>query len=297
MELFNDLLDELTLSRGGKVEAGCFRPLIRSLQSKGPPYLPPQEWDLMPVAELCRLALLWWVAGFRKEAGRLAYWLSQVGPLFPLWCPEQQYNEQEGMHLFSLLSQIEPVTEPEPQCDLVLFRSGSMRAAFTSTGNGTSLGMIQAGSIEIRAFGPQQLPLSEPNRFGIQGKGMEGWARSFALPEVWLEMKPTWKETECQIDLRFVGLKPETPLAFAFYIKGPTCQIGNEILKPKSLRRFHGEEQQIRVGGLTIESAQRHKVQVIPLAGEGCFWDCEFLLSFEIHPLNPQIAFYIKCNN
>ncbi len=156
---------------------------------------------------------------------------------------------------------------------------------------GTSLGLIR----EVRAFGPQAFPLSDLNRFGIYGTAEEGWVRTFALPEVWFHLQTERQEALSRLALRFVGLKPETPLAFVFYVQAQTCQIGNQTLKPKSLQRFQGEASAaLFEGKLKIESSQIHKTQVIPLAGEGCFWNADFLLAFELHPWESQVNFVIK---
>jgi hypothetical protein len=45
---------------------------------------------------------------------------------------------------------------------------------------------------------------------------------------------------------------------------------------------------------LQIESSLPRKVRIIPLAGEGCFWDTEFLAAFEIPSIDPQLRFTIK---
>ena len=298
----------------------------------------------MPVHKLCKLALLWQEAGFVREAGQLARWLFKLEHFPSLWCPEKEYDEEEGKRLFSHLAKIEPIyREPssfvnlgdrhsgpslsypssavlmqyrppqdssnldhseahqnsqnltvcgiagvEPEIHLSLVETSRISAALTLDGNGTSLGMIRSGDVEIRAFGPQSASLM----FGIKGRSMNGWTRTAAYPEVWLEMKHEVKDEELKLDFRFVGIKAEMPLSLSFYVKAPSCQIGNDILKPKSLRRFHGEVQAVSFGNkLKIESGQPHKVQVIPLAGEGCYWDAEFLVSFELHPFIPQASF------
>jgi hypothetical protein len=285
MELFNEIQSGC--------EADACQPLIAYLdaQKRGkftPPYVP--TWDLMPLHKLCRLARLWSEAGFTEEAGKLVYWLLQFRSFPTLWCPE---NEYKGSDFFSELSAITPIEETGPDFGLTLFHSPTLSAAFTLAGNGTSLGAIRTPKVEIRSLGPQALPFSDPNRFGIRGRGMDGWANCYALPEVWLQLKAEPKESECKIDVQFVGLTPETPLAFVFYVKAESCQVGHEILKPKSLRRFHGKENKIQFGPLVIDSLQKYKVEVIPLAGEGCFWDTEFLVAFEMPPFDCQATFLI----
>lgn len=266
-----------------------------------PPFIPRAE--LMPVHGLCSLALQWHKRGFVQEASHLAHWLLPLKPFPSLWCSEKEYNEKEANRLFSLLSEIEPVAGNIPDFNLTLLQNSSLSAAFTLSGRGTSIGALCSANVEIRAMGPQVYRSRHEAlfhvdcginsfQFGIRGEGSNHWAQCAPLSEVWLEIKPRCSESACQLDLRFVGL--ESPLSFAFYVKAQNCQVGNEILKPKNLQRFNGEVKSVKLDHLVICSSSAHKVEVIPLAGEGCFWDSEFLVSFEIHPFAPQASFSIN---
>lgn len=289
MELFNE--------SQASCEAEFDQPLIAYLRAKKEgrtvaPFVP--EWDLSQISKLCRKALAWSVCGFKKEAGELAHFILQYEKFLPLWSSQQDFNEEETRRLLTLVKSIEPVETEAPDFGASFFHSMTMDAAFTLSGNGTSLGMIRAGDVEIRAIGPQALPLTDNNRFGIKGKGINGWTSCFARPEVWVEVKYGLIEEECKISLNFVGLVPEAPTAFAFYVKAPSCKVGNDLLKPKTLTRFNGEGRKIQFNHLTIESSRSHKIQIIPLAGFGGFWNCEFLAAFEIHHLESQVSFSIK---
>lgn len=271
-------------------EADPFQPLrayLRKIKSGkvSAPYIP--ECKLLPLHQLCELAHLWREAGLTKEAEELGHWLRPLAAFPTLWCPEKLFNEEKSKRLFSLLT-----VGKEGDCpfNLTLLKTESIDAALTLSGNGTSLGVIRTNDAEIRAFGPQGSSL----KFGIQGEGMNGWTRCFALPEVWLEMKAQTIDKTLQLDFRFVGLQTENPLSLSFYVKADSCQIGKEILKPKSLRRFNGETNRVQLNQMVIETTLPHKIQVIPLAGEGCFWNCEFLVSFEMAPCSPQTNFFIQ---
>lgn len=285
MELFKDIQTGC--------EADSFQPLLAYLRSKKsgrttPPYFP--QWKLLSLQKLCELALLWQEAGFGKEASELASWLLPLEKFPTLWCPEKEFDEKAAADFFARIKTIELVSGHTPDFDVAILKQGAIHAAFTLSGNGTSLGVIHNADVEIRALGPQSGEL----KFGIQGNGMNGWARCFAMPEVWMEMKREFSHGQIKLDLRFVGLQSEMPFHFAFYVKAGSCQIGNEVLKPKSLRRYNGEGNRVQFNRTVIESASTHKIQVIPLAGEGCFWNCEFLASFEIHPFAPQVSFLIS---
>lgn len=149
------------------------------------------------------------------------------------------------------------------------------------------------GDVELRAMGPQPLPLSDHQKlFGYQEPPVEGWACCKGLPEVWVEMKEAQTEGVHAWSLRFVGLTPTTPLGWVFYVKAPSASVQKEVLKPQSLRRYQGEIQSILFEqGVSLQSEQPLKGQVIPLAGDETFWGATFLICFEIHPLSPQLHF------
>lgn len=279
----------MELSDHTSCEADLYQPLLEYIRKKArgeftPPYVP--KCPLLPLHKLSQLAVLWKEAGFVKEASELAHWILQLAPFAALWCPEKEYRETDKKELASL----DPKAGEVPEIDLTLLKAGAISAALTLDGEGTSLGAIRAHGVDIRAFGPQSASL----QFGIKGRGLEGWTHTAAYPEVWLEMKPAVVEETLKLDVRFVGITLETPLFFAFYVKARSCQIGLETLKPKSLRRYQGEVASIGFDNqLKIEVGQPQKVQVIPLAGEGCFWNADFLILFELHPFLSQIYFLI----
>jgi hypothetical protein len=275
------------------------------------------------ISELCQLALLWAIAG-KKEARALASWLYpllQDPASICLWCPEKEYDEKEAFLSLSLLlrslgemkqattwfQQVQgpidpffvalakhaPRIEIDPVDNLRKSFANGMSTTLVLNGERTSLGTVCFKEIEIRALGPHALPLSDPNQFGIRNPLMDtDWTRCAALPEVWFKVESS---DATEISLRFMGVTPEKPLAFVFYVKAPLCVIEQFTLKPKSLQRYAGEASSFLFKGkesaLEIQSTHTHKSQVIPLAGEGAFWNTEFLLSFEIHPLETWVKF------
>ncbi|MBU6383734.1 MAG: hypothetical protein KGR16_05405 [Verrucomicrobia bacterium] len=280
MELFNEPLT-------GR-EADLYRPLLAYLRgSKGASSYTPR-WALMPLPKLCQLALLWKQAGFVREAGELAAWLKAFAPFPSLWCPEKEFDEEKTARMFSKLQEIPPLASAAGfDCNVSLMQTAKVSAALTWDGHETALGAIRAAGFEIRAFGPQ----AERLPFGIIGKGMNGWARAACYPEVWLEMKGAVQGEGIKLNFRFVGVQPECPLSLVFYVVAPSCEVEKEILKPKTLRRFLGETAQVQFErkGMIVSDVPQ-KVQIIPLAGETCFWGATFLLSYPIHPWTSQIA-------
>lgn len=286
--------------------------LAKKLGRNTPPFIP--KYSCLPLFELCQLAMLWSIAGFSQEASALAHSISPLLDFPFLWCREEEYVEKESeisiflfrsraflaekklppfflaIHkLFSTFDVPCSVDVFSPQ--LLLFHSSDARGALSLSGRGTSLGIFLSKEIEVRAFGPQGLPLNELGKFGIERAlgGLDGWTNLSALPEVWLEVK---KFSESGLDVRFFGLTPESSLNFSFYIKASEAQIGVSYFQPKSLVRYLGESKAVVFGGkFKIESMVPSKMELIPLAGQNSFWGTDFLLSFEIHPFESRGLF------
>lgn len=298
-----------------------------------------KEGRIPHLPEACQLALLWKLAGKEEEANRLAAWLSgwiQEAPFFSLWSRENEYDEAEGYLSFSLLcramgdeqlaaaflkkvpgpidpfflalAKLEPKLEPmraakdewaDPYLGLGCFRSSGKAAAMTLCGAGTSLGVFSSKDVEIRAMGPQGLPLGKMESFGIDrqpdGAFMTGWTRLAASPEAWMHLQADLREG--RFGLKFMGLKPEEPIAFVFYVKAGSCHVEGQAFKPKSLQRYTGSSSSFLFRGkesqIKIECVSSLKPQLIPLAGDGGFWGSDFLLSFEILPFASQVNFSI----
>ncbi len=240
------------------------------------------------------------------------------------------YFHALAQHLSKSLS---PPRDFKPVLDWSLIETASLKCCFTFWGSSTSLASLISDGAEIRAVGPQTYPLSAPKGFGIRPVREHGnrWASPVAAPAVWFEMRANCKgkqiyraqegfvnfgsashsegrfckgaasqnshnlmERGISLDLTFFGLEPSAALAFSFYVKAECAQIGGEKLKPKTLQRYQGVSKPVRFGsGLTIESKTEGKMELIPLAGGGGYWDCEYLAAFEIHPINAKMSFLI----
>jgi|GEM_PF-2490507 len=268
-----------------------------------PPLIP--RYACLPLFELCQLALLWSIAGFSREASSLVHSISPFLDFPSLWSKEGEYNELESDISISFFrfGKLAPekkipsfllaiaklfvgfdvpysvdVFSPKP----LLFHSSNLQGILTFLGRGTSLGILRGTDIEVRAFGPQALPLNDLKGFGIERtiEGEDNWTRCFGLPEVWFQIREFF---DGGLDVRFLGLSLEKTLNFSFYIKAPYAQIDSSQFLPKTLNRYQGESKAVLFGGkFQIESILPTKMELIPLAGEGCYWDTEFLLSFEI---------------
>ena len=262
------------------------------LQESGivpPPFIP--SVARLPVSQLCELAVLWGLIGEEAAASELIRSLPFDFPW--VWSREEEFNEAETKKNLDILRPEALMSSPRWS----LIDAGPLRAALTFEGDGTGLGAIVGPEVEIRAFGPQKLPLQGSKGFGIRPIAHhEGrWSSPSAVPEIWSDLKMVGQEGKLTLDLVFTGLKTEEPLGFVFYIHAQTAQVGTEIIKPKSLQRYCGEARPVLFQQhLKLESHFGGKMELIPLAGANGFWNCEYLLAFEIHAFNARGSFSIS---
>lgn len=274
---------ELSSDCHSSIEADLYRPLFEYIRAKKlgtpSPLLIPQL-KLLPLSKLAKLALLWREAGFDSQSEELSASLLKLISFPSLWSRENEFNEAQTRAVISKLRDLEPSLKKDLPFHLLLVETKGIHAALTLDGRKTSLGAIHAGA-EIRAFGPQ----TDLEGFGIVGKGENHWAQTAAYPECWIEMKHEILDASLKLNFRFCGVDLKTPLSFAFYVKADSCQIKNQLFKPKSLARFSGETDQILFNQkLKLVLDHPAKSQVIPLAGDGYFWGCDFLFIFELNP-------------
>ena len=264
----------------------------------------------LPLGEQCQLALLRGIAG---EGGcELGQTLLPFLPFPSLFCPEGAYKERESLWSIALLlrsfGKYIPIPEnPDPfflalaklapkwevgneeNASAILCENSGISAALALAGKKIPLGALHSGSVAVPAFGPQVYPLNDPKGFGMDRALGDGqWAKVAAQPEIWFEIHPHFERGI--LETRFIGSKA----AFVFSIKAERAQIGGESFLPKSLQRYSGPPKKALFekgkSALAIECSASARMELIPLAGEGCFWNAEFLLAFEIPPLTTQMA-------
>lgn len=275
-------------------------------RSKGKPF-PGFETKNLSIGELCQLAILKSLAGGDGES--LA---RSIFPLcsFPFFCSrESSFHLQDTQCAIALLLKafgkeavLPPTADPffyalekklpswteEVSAETSLgsiHKAEGFQGAFALLGDGIPVGSIHASKVAIPAFGPHVYPFSDSKFFGMhKSEPNDRWAAVSAKREVWFEVIPDWNKKI--LETRFIGLKASDPLFFSFYIKADFARIDSEVYIPKNLRRFSGSAKHViferEESRLTISNAISSKMELIPLASSGCFWDSDFLLAFEI---------------
>ena len=260
----------------------------------------------LPLHELCQLSLLWDLAGEREAGRQLALKLLPLCSFPSLWCPEGRFNESEARfstallqrsfgrnvplpetgdpYLLKLAHHLPSWKEEEVEPFAALQKKGKkIELVEVLKGTGTSLGALRSGDVEIRAFGPGAYPLNDPGLVGAtRSENMGEWAAVAADPSIWLR---TQSEEEA-LSFQFVGLRPEKPLSMSLYVAADLAHIEGEGFESKTLRRYRGKAQTVQFkkgeSSLAIQSDSLGKMELIPLAGEGCYWNANFLLALEI---------------
>lgn len=267
------------------------------------PPLIAERKGIIPFHELFRLYKLWVESGrnlnqpdLTQAAEDLWKWL---GPLFQkksfqaLWCKEDAYTEVDIPQIA-----VKSGDFSYSKMGLHLYCKDPFSVVTTLVGHHTSLGVIATENVEIRAFGPHSGPLCDSKGFGIyrlpDGEAIERWTACASYPEIWFDVDSQYKENFFQLGLKFLGLNEKKPLYFVFYVKAKQAEIDSQIFKPRELQRYHADNKPVVFGEtLSIEGGNLSNMELIPLAGDGCFWNSDFLLAFEIPSCNDVISFKI----
>jgi hypothetical protein len=263
----------------------------------------------MPLFKLCQLALFWLIA---EEVEKSHHLIDSIKPnidLISLGCSEDEFDAKEALSTLFLLKTGELPPEEKSPYLLALFKKSAglfepihsetkrVAGALNLVGRRAPLGALKMDSLEIPAFGPHLLPFSQPEGFGVSRavQGNDAWTSFHAAPEVWLEAKLHWVESGCHIDVRYMGLKPDMKAAFVFYVRAESAEVAKQSLKPRSLSRYRGEASSVSFENrVKLESELPGQLEVIPLAGEGGFWNSSFLAAFEILPIHGKSSFKLE---
>lgn len=202
---------------------------------------------------------------------------------------------------------------------LVGYRTEAQFAICTLHGSQTGLGTLKFKDIEFISYGPQHLPLSDCQGYGIEGNALSDqgmrrsiieWKRhSFSLSGcarmvdqpvasscfgsyrgIWLEVCQEFKIPHFHLNTNFLGLEGWDSIAFSFFVKAQECEIKNhKVLLPCTLDGYEGEPQTICLRSHLKEvslscPAFNGKMQVIPLAGNESFWGANFLIAYHMDP-------------
>jgi len=279
-----------------------------------------QNYRLLPIPIARELSHLWEELGLLEKNEQLIdlgndakqwveRWGNNVDPLF--------YREMDFVETKDPISK-ETLDGTDDFLGITRLSTPATHAAFTLSGWNTGLGVLKFGEVEIPAFGPQGFPLSESGGFGLAQIGahqpviatnseqlsLSGWSRCFHDKEIWLSLNAMANAQTVCVDIRFVGIKScsmsdlsaKVPLAMVFYVRASTCTLEDgSVLHPKGLQRYQGNGQKIIFDqNLQLECSKILKLQIIPLAGSGCFWNATFLVAFEFNPSQDQAAFTFR---
>lgn len=232
----------------------------------------------------------------------------------PLWVVIEKWLDQFKIPSEESLNLPENIYDPSTA--LIGNRSVSHHAMCTLHGEHTGLGSFRQGDVEILNYGPQHLPLSECQGFGIEGNilsdhGMrrsimeskrssfmlKGCVRLVDTPRfssagmeafrgIWLEVVQEYKRPHLYLKTHFLGLDGWDKVAFSFFVKANQCHVSSKkTLYPKTLERYVGKVETLRFESAESSVELRDlscegEMHVIPLAGGESFWGADFLVAY-----------------
>ncbi len=239
----------------------------------------------------------------------------------------ERWLEQYKIYSSAALSLPENIYDPSTA--LVGYRSTSQHVICTLHGGHTGLGMLRVEDIEIVNYGPQYLPLSDCQGFGIEGNALsdqgirrsmiEGRRQTFVLKGctrlidqpssspfdigqfrgIWLEVVQEFKRPHFYLKTTFLGLDGWESVAFSFFVKARCCRTqSQQMLYPRTLERYEGEVQTLIFEGhqaaLELRSLfTQGTLKVIPLGGGNNFWGADFLVAYLLHSDQRQYQWHI----
>lgn len=284
------------------------------------------------LSEMSQLAFLWILHGDREPAQHLIERLFVLLQHPTLWTLEALYDPEESQSSIALLSSYLGFPEKsmalctaDPFFLALKEEVSGLSCSFTPvkhlydstlglwvnptssvslSGYGTSLATFRSQEVEICAFGPQFYPLTNIDLFGVEGihqaQGIDdlhicGWTCCFGQKDVWLQTAVCLENSLWKIDLRWAGLSSMKKTYIVFYVKAKSAHIENQVFFSKSLQRYKASAQSVYFNdrAFMISSSEPRFVELVPLAGERCFWGADFLLAFEMNPFDPLVHFTV----
>jgi hypothetical protein len=269
-------------------------PVIPRLHSTGAPL------SFLPLPIAWELASHWDELGELESATRLREWVAQFGFLAAsLYYPERGFDAAE-MEEFTLAPRERSAIDSH--LGMAASQFGEIESCFTLTGANTGLGSMRLGSVRVPSFGPELPPLSHMSRFGLlhgaavntvsfsseERVALEGWTRLYGDQEICLNLRTSTTKEAVLIDVRFLGIEPGRSAFMAFYVSAKTCTLeGEGTYHPGGLQGYRGKRKVILLDdSVQLSSSQGTDMQVIPLAGNSCFWNAAFLIAFEFNSCN-----------
>jgi hypothetical protein len=215
----------------------------------------------------------------------------------------------------------------DPSTALVGYRSSKQHVLCTLHGVNTGLGHIRIGDVEIVNYGPQYLPLSDCEGFGIVGNTLsdqgirrpliewnsnsftiKGCVRLVDQPDalhkkfrgIWVDIAQDFKRPHFYLNATFLSLDGWDSVVFSFFIKARRCCVYSRPtpLLPRTLERYEGNIEPLILNGeheqLILRAvSQEGRMQIIPLGGGDNFWGADFIISYILVPEVSDYQWYI----
>lgn len=188
----------------------------------------------------------------------------------------------------------------------------------TVAGAGTGFAGFAKGAVKITSMGPHTGSLGDMSRYGIYRTPLlqqtpfkdvvmqkdarhmlfsgwtgvvEGGSGSIKPGPIWLRVQLDVKEERARLQTMWVNSssqdRSQKDLYITLFVKGKKLIVdGKYHLYPSTLDRYQGVASDLVIQdgneSLTLFASHGRLMQVIPLAGEGCFWGAQFLIAYPL---------------
>jgi|GEM_PF-4512629 len=194
----------------------------------------------------------------------------------------------------------------DPKYALISEKNEKMSFIASFNQVGTGFGSLHAHGAAIKTFGPLIYPLDNPGGFGVYSPSiegfktlnisedkLEGWQRLCQPSEMLPNENGLWLYTSLQKEPHHIHIKTHlreessSKICFAFYVNANLCKVQDKIIEKRSLHHYSGESGAVSIQGdygeIKLEPDSKNELHIIPLAGDGCFWDADFLIAYELN--------------
>ena len=250
---------------------------------------------------------------YERLFSQLDSYLQDQGSLAPLYPLMMKYLEKLRFNKTLIYTgqefEISDFQEINRLFGLASFKAGKINLNLTCSGIQSGIGTLSKKDIKIVSMGPHLLPLGESSSFGIHRvpslkerafKDIEssikedkfsfsGWTRVVSqnknLSDSWLYINAELDDVNCLMNFEIKHQKEKKDVYIAFFVKASKATISTNFhLLPGSLDRYLGKAEKVTFGSISttlkINTNAKTEMQVIPLAGQGHFWDADFLLAY-----------------
>ncbi len=197
---------------------------------------------------------------------------------------------------------------------IITFSNSLLDLTLSFEGKGTGVGSLAFDQVQVITFAPQVSEVGELDKYGINFTSKDrqhvvvakdrdqfscrGWSRIQGDRDVWVEHDLRVNRDAVDLFIAFESFS-SMPLILSecFFVACESVLVDQRMVRKGVLERVRGTPRTLE----WISDKEHVKVyleskmtcQVIPLAGEGCFWGADFMISLQPEDISKRIHIQI----